>query len=122
MECQWFTYYGDGSQELPSLCLLLQHCDSLDVCEGCISGPRDGRDVEECFPGETDELTTNGQCGMFHEAACDITEYNTVEVKHGLSPAQCQAEWRTLIGRAKGRYCALIGGDHHVAFLAMKTQ
>ena len=93
-ECLWFTWYRDDSLELPSLCLLLRHCDSLEKCDGCISGPRDGRDVEECFGEETTsstagppstsagttEMTTTGQCEMFHAAACDITEFNTVEV------------------------------------------
>ena len=37
-ECLWFTWYRDDSQELPSLCLLLAHCDSLEKCDGCISG------------------------------------------------------------------------------------
>ena len=40
----------------------------------------------------TTEVTTTGECGMFHWAACDITEYNTVEVRHNLDPAQCQED------------------------------
>ena len=84
-----------------------------------ISGPRDGRDVEECFGEETSsssstvtatstsvrttEVTTTGECGMFHSAACDITEYNTLEVRHNLGPAQCQAGCSTTIGPGMSR-------------------
>ena len=38
----------------------------------------------------TTVLTTAGPCNMFYEAACDITEDNTVSVKHDLTVGGCQ--------------------------------
>ena len=41
-------------------------------------------------PTTTTQLTTAGPCDMFSEAACDITEENTVAVKHDLTVGGCQ--------------------------------
>ena len=208
-ECHWFTWY-QASPGDTSLCLLLEHCDDMEACPGCVSGqwsqqesvgsvvsvvlgPAEGVDVEACmnqeestsaattppptassaaptasssaastettvgpteatsgtsaaptattagstaaptgttegsYPpspttvasptsasastaaptGTTDATsaapstsaaatttaaptTTVVDCGVFHEAACDITEQNTVDVKHDLTVGGCQ--------------------------------
>ena len=117
-DCTWFTWYTDNS-----VCWLLKHCDDFESCEGCISGPAAGADVDDCFgtpttsnpatthtaastteggttplpattttkPTTTTEImTTTGVCGVFSEAACDIDDMNTLDVRHDLTVGTCQ--------------------------------
>ena len=35
--CGWFTWYQAGADQT-SLCLLLEHCDEMEHCAGCVTG------------------------------------------------------------------------------------
>jgi len=117
-DCTWFTWYTDNS-----VCWTLKHCDDFESCEGCISGPAAGADVDDCFGTPTTSnpatthtaasttdagttahptttttkptttthiMTTTGVCGVFSEAACDIDDMNTLDVRHDLTVGTCQ--------------------------------
>merc|ERR1712212_100031 len=45
-QCNFFTWYPTSG--LTGNCWLLEHCDSWEVCQGCISGPAVGSDVDFC--------------------------------------------------------------------------
>ena len=45
--CRWFTWqYISG---LRGTCWFLDHCDSQEPCEECVSGPAEGPDVDICI-------------------------------------------------------------------------
>ena len=68
----------------PSFCYLLRHCDTLQMCQACVSGPASGVDVDTCQRREEDE------CEVFTQATCDITEDNNFDIVYNIFVGTCQ--------------------------------
>ena len=68
----------------PSFCYLLRHCDTLQMCHACVSGPASGVDVDTCQVKERDE------CEVFTQATCDITDDNNFDIVYNIFVGTCQ--------------------------------
>merc|ERR1719167_908125 len=111
-ECNFFTWYP--SVGIKGICWLLDHCNSLESCPYCVSGPADGTDVDECVStdvtdttmhvtdsttaGTTTDMTTTSAeegCEVFTAEACDIDESNEIDIVHDVEVSSCQNMCRT---------------------------
>jgi len=91
--CTHFTHFEDQ-------CYLLQNCDSLTSCVGCVSGPINP-DLDDCpwppVPGSTTlnpvPTTSEVDCSGFQSGyICHSNKSNKPDhIKHIANPAECQA-------------------------------
>merc|ERR1719431_1813929 len=91
--CNFFTHYD-------STCYHLSSCDSLEICQDCISGPPSPPFTSCPWPPSpttdlppTTTTTAGDMCGeILTDSVCYIDDTNIITTQHDMTVGECQDE------------------------------